>query len=176
MRCSQIVKFFTLAVLIAFSGIMLTGCGEKAAPNKKADPNIELAKNTVFPADKSRTLGEAASANFNDVSWETYKNNKNQQIVEFTGTWKHGSITNKYYNYTQRLVNSGNKVTARFIVNRDQSVEFVSATVRSDKNDLGTSKDYAHPDDQYGDDLSNVSNGIEVKGGDLFVNKVILHK
>ena len=171
MRCSQIVKFFTLAVLIAFSGIMLTGCG------KKADPNIELAQNTIFPADKSRTLGEAASANFNDVSWVTYKNDKNQQIVEFTGTWKHGSITHEYtiggyppLSNTQHLVNSGNKVTARFIVNRDQSVEFVSATVLSDKNDLGTSHNFATdaPDD--------LSNGIEIKGGDVFFNKVILHK
>ena len=186
MRSSLIVKHFTLSLLVAFFVSMLTGCGEneaakegKAAKEEKVDPNIEIAKKAVFPADKSRTLGEAVSANFNDVNWKTYKNDQNQQIVEFAGTWKHGTISHEYrlnpggsppFYETQYFVNSGNKVTTRFVVNKDQTVEFVSATVQSHQNDLGSRTTFRPAEEQ------PLSSGIEVTGGNVFLNKVILHK
>ena len=179
MRCSQIVKHFTLAVLIAFAGIMLTGCGEDEAAKAGAaapqeDSNIKVVKDTVFPADKSRTLGEALSANFDNLKWKAYKNDNNQQIVEFTGTWKHGTITHtETYRglvyLTQYFVNRGNTVTTQFLVNKDQTVEFVSATVQSDKNDLGEQRAGF-------EERQPLGNGIEITGGDVFFNKVLLHK
>ena len=117
------------------------------------------------------------SANFDNLKWKAYKNDKNQQIVEFTGTWKHDTITHSYrvnpggYPAMWRIqyfVNRGNTVTAQLAVNKDQTVEFVSATVQSDKNDLGE-QDAGYAERPF-------SNGIEITGGDVFFNKVLLHK
>ena len=159
MRYSQIVKRFTLAALIAFSGAMLTGCGEDKAAEEakeaaeKVDPNIEAVKNAVFEKfDKSRTLGEALTANLENLQWKSYKNEASQQIVEVTGTWKSGSLSRKrsavYGNLQLYYVNAGNKVLARFTVNKDQSVELVFGKVESDKIDLG------YINDQFPDELT----------------------
>jgi hypothetical protein len=158
MRCSQIVKHFTLAVLIAFSGIMLTGCGEdeaaKAAADKaeaeaqaKADANIKIVKEAVLPNDKSRNIEDVLTATLKDLSWKAYRTHYNQEIVEVNGIWRRGTIKQGGDTY---LVHDGNKVCLRFLINKDKTVNFYGARVESNKRDLGY---YYHANNGNGDNI-----------------------
>lgn len=118
MRYFQKLTIFTLALLMSFGALVLTGCGKS---------NIELVQNAVFPIDKSRTLAEALSVNMTEIEWKSYKSEQNQQIVEVTGTWKGDRLSRERYVYCCPQ----NTIIVKFVVNKDQSVEFVDYRARS---------------------------------------------
>ena len=161
MRYSQIVKRFTLAALIAFSGAMLTGCGEdiaakeakKAAEKKaKGDAMIAKVKKSAYPIDKSRTLEQAVNSKLKDVQWTT-SDIYGSWFVTVTGTWNDKTVktSKREDGYDRRIgytitentfCNPGNKITIKFEVKDEQTVNFYELKVESDKQDLGGAYEY----------------------------------
>ena len=148
MHCSQIVKNFTLSLLVAFSCIIFIGC-DKDENTKNADTSpikdenakiIDVVKNAVFPIDESRTLEEALSVNLADIQWKAYKSEHNQQIVEVIGTWQGASLSSQMYKGMMTryyYCHNGNKITIKFVVNKNNSVKLAHYKAESNEKNLG---------------------------------------
>lgn len=156
MRFSYIFKLSTLALLFSLSTLVFTGCSEdeatkaaKAAAARKAqdDAIIDKIKKSAFPLYKSRTWEQVVNSNLKNVEWSTYT--LGERSVWITGIWNKDTVhTTKRTDTGLRragaiitettFCNPGNKITVKIVVKDDQTVEFRSIEIESDKNDLGS--------------------------------------
>ena len=109
-------------------------------------PALMLVKNGILEFDTSRTVGEALTANLDDLKWEVFVNRRSQIVVKASGVWKNGGLSFNGHNsgwsnsvlprpFT--VVKPGNRVEAYFIINRNGSFSFGDGKIISATKDLG---------------------------------------
>ena len=144
-------------------------------------PALMVVKNGILKFDNSRTVGEALTANLDDLKWEVFVNRRNQIVVKAAGVWKSGGLsfsesTNGvgYHEIPFTVVKPGNQVEAYFIINRNGSFSFGYGKIISSTKDLGVNRRKMFGDDKFSEGDRDVVTSDELekrrlKGGFLSV-------
>ena len=99
--------------------------------------DIAKVKRGIYKFDRSRTVGEAFSANLKDLKWTKYTDKKKHTVVKAAGTWKSDMLYFSPGIIPFVIVRPGNRVEAYFVMTRNGGFRFSGGKVISDSKDLG---------------------------------------